>query len=234
MRLKFAGLALLASVSGAVAADMPRAAPVAYAKAPVAAGYNWTGFYIGAMGGYGWSQNVTIAGITGTSNDIKGAFGGGTVGYNWQAPGSQFVFGIEADGAWSDIKYSETALGITIEDRVRAFGSITGRVGFAADNALFYFKGGYAFADNRFSIAAAPFGALAAESHVLSGYTVGGGIEYGFTPNWSIKGEYMYSGYGSESYFSGIVPGGLKFGLDVQTVKFGVNYRFGGPVVARY
>ena len=118
MKLKIATLALLASVGGAYAADMPQAA-TPYIKAPVTPAYDWTGFYLGAMGGYGWSDQVreTVGGLTVTasSNDLKGGFGGGTIGYNWQT--GQVVFGIEADAAWSDIKYSEVDFGVTLADK---------------------------------------------------------------------------------------------------------------------
>ena len=95
-RLLLAGVALSVATA-ASAADLP-ARP--YAKAPAAVmspAYNWSGFYIGAMGGYGWG---TDAG--------SGGFGGGTVGYNWQLPGSQFVFGVEVDAAGASIKDSFT------------------------------------------------------------------------------------------------------------------------------
>jgi len=215
----------------AFAADI---APQTYSKAApyVSPAYNWTGFYIGAMGGYGWSQSVDIAGLVGTTNDLKGGFAGGTIGYNWQGAGSPVVFGLEADGAWSDINFSETDFGATSEDKIRAFGSVTGRIGYAVDAALFYAKGGYAWADNRISLSA--FGVGFEESHFHSGWTIGGGLEYGFAPNWSAKVEYMYASYSSENYLSTFVPGGVGFGADVHTVKGGLNYRFGGPVVARY
>src|SRR4051794_29380520 len=77
-----------------------------YAKAPmapVALGYNWSGFYAGVMGGYGWSDRIRADGFTTTSSDINGGFGGGTIGYNWQTPGSIWVWGLEADAAASDI-----------------------------------------------------------------------------------------------------------------------------------
>jgi outer membrane immunogenic protein len=89
--------ALLSVATAASAADIP-ARP--YTKAPpplVSPAYNWSGFYIGAMGGYGWD-----------SGDSSGGFGGGTIGYNWQFPGSQFVFGIEVDAAGGSIKDSLT------------------------------------------------------------------------------------------------------------------------------
>ncbi|MEO6841325.1 MAG: outer membrane beta-barrel protein [Bradyrhizobium sp.] len=234
MKLKIAGLALMASCSAVMAADMPSAVP--YQKAPyiVDPGTNWTGFYIGAMGGYGWSDSVrtTIGGLafTASSSDLKGGFGGGTLGYNWQS--GQAVFGIETDAAWSDIKYSETAFGITLADKLQSFGSVTGRIGLAANAALFYVKGGYAWADNQ--ISASALGATFSESHVHSGWTIGGGLEYMFVPNWSGKVEYMYSDYRNASYLTAFAPGGVGLGVTVNTVKAGVNYHFGGPVVARY
>ena len=93
-----------------------------YTKAPYyeAQIYGWTGFYIGAMGGYGWSDQVraSIGGISvsASSNDLQGGFGGGTLGYNWQM--GSWVMGLEADGAWSDLKNSETAFGVTLGDKV--------------------------------------------------------------------------------------------------------------------
>src|SRR5207244_5830507 len=89
--LLLAGVALSVATA-ASAADM-QARP--YSKAPpaaVVAAYNWTGFYIGAMGGGGWESGAG-----------SGGFGGGTVGYNWQLPGSQFVFGVEVDAAGASV-----------------------------------------------------------------------------------------------------------------------------------
>jgi outer membrane immunogenic protein len=197
-------------------------------------GVNWTGFYIGAMGGYGQSNQVSesIGGITvsASSNDLKGGFGGGTVGYNWQT--GPAVFGVEADAAWSGIQYSQTAFGVTIADKIQAIGSVTGRVGFAASAALFYIKGGYAWADNQISASAG--GATFSESHLHSGWTIGGGLEYLFTQNWSGKVEYMYADFSNANYLTSFVTGGVGLGVTVNTVKAGINYRFGGPVVARY
>lgn len=223
MKLRIAALALLATTTYAGAADMP--APVPYTKAAaVVPAYNWTGFYIGAMGGYGWSRTGGV--------DFNGGFAGGTIGANWQM--SNFVLGVEAEGAWADMGQSRTGI-IGATDRVEAFGSITGRLGVAFDNFLIYGKGGFAAANNRISLTAA--GVTVTDRRTHTGYTAGGGVEYGFTPDWSAKAEYLFAHYESENYFAGVLPPGAPSGsLDVHTVKAGINYRFGwgGPVVAKY
>jgi outer membrane immunogenic protein len=203
---------MLSLMTVASAADL---AARPYTKAPpLSPAYNWSGFYIGAMGGYAFDS------------DNGGGFGGGTIGYNWQAPGSQFVFGIEIDAAGASIKDSQTAIIgnvlFTAEDKINALGSVTGRVGVAANAALFYAKGGYAWANNKLSVSGIVNGS---DSHVHSGYTVGGGIEYMFAPNWSAKAEYMFTHLGSENYnVAGI---GFDSGTaEFSSVKVGINYHF--------
>jgi outer membrane immunogenic protein len=91
--------------------------------------------------------------------------------------------------------------------------------------------GGGAWARNEIAISVA-VGGLAAgvvdtQNHM--GYAVGGGWEYAFAPNWSTKIEYLYLDYGSENYFQSQLGVGIASGdLDMHTIKFGVNYRFGG------
>ena len=212
-RLLLAGAALLSLMTAASAADL---AARPYTKAPpLSPAYNWSGFYIGAMGGYAFDS------------DNGGGFGGGTIGYNWQFPGSQFVFGIEVDAAGASIKDSQTAVigvvPVTAEDKIDALGSVTGRVGVAADAALFYAKGGYAWANNKLSVTA--LGVTASDSHVHSGYTVGGGIEYMFAPNWSAKAEYMFTHLESQTY----TVAGIDFDsgtAEFNSVKVGINYHF--------
>jgi outer membrane immunogenic protein len=206
----FAALGMATQASAADLAARP------YTKAPaIAPGINWSGFYAGVMGGYAW-------------NDVSGGFGGGTVGYNWQAPGSQWVWGIEVDAAGADIKDSVTELvlgvPVTAEDKIRAFGSVTGRVGVTAGAALFYAKGGYGWANNRLSFSA--LGLTVSETKTHSGWTAGAGVEYMFAPNWSAKAEYMYADYGSETYLAGIVAPGVGLSLQEHSVKGGINYHF--------
>ena len=211
--------ALLSVATAASAADM-QARP--YTKAPppmVSPAYNWSGFYIGAMGGYGWGSG---------DNEGSGGFGGGTIGYNWQMPGSQFVFGVEVDAAGGSIKDSLTedlggGVPITFEQKISALGSVTGRAGFAMDALLLYAKGGFAWADNKLSVSA--LGTTLSDSKVHTGYTLGGGLEYLFTPSWSAKAEYMYTSLSGETYNLGGFPQDSG-NLDFHTIKVGVNYHF--------
>jgi len=219
-RLLLAGVALSVATA-ASAADM-QARP--YTKAPpatVVAAYNWSGFYIGAMGGYGWGTNAG-----------SGGFGGGTVGYNWQLPGSQFVFGVEVDAAGAGIKDSfsqEVDIGVLTQlkqdSKINAFGSVTGRAGFAMDAVLLYAKGGFAWGNNKTTLSLPEFGISNSDSHTHTGYTLGGGLEYLFTPNWSAKAEYMFTSLGSENY--NLLGEQLASGnIDFHTIKVGVNYHF--------
>src|SRR5947199_3542853 len=101
-RVLLTTVALLAvAATAAMAADLPRAMP---AKAPayVPVGYNWTGFYLGINGGYAWGRSRwnSFAG----NADPAGGMVGGTVGYNWQALGSPWVFGLEGDIDWANLK----------------------------------------------------------------------------------------------------------------------------------
>ena len=197
----------------AIAADL---AARPYTKAPAAAIAinNWTGFYIGAMGGYA-SQNDGGNPLT-----QKGGFAGGTVGYNWQM--GNLVLGIEADAAWADISDTVGATGIaTFGSNIEDMGTVRGRIGYAVDQVLFYGTGGFAWADNKVTTT---LGALSAsDSQVHIGWTAGAGIEYMFAPHWSLKGEYLYRSFSSENYFSGLLSSGT---VSFHSGQVGVNYHF--------
>lgn len=222
-KMLFTSVAAIAlGLAPASAADLA----ARYTKAPaqvVNPGTNWSGFYVGVMGGYGWSDQVRIdvpalgAGATVNSGDLRGGFGGGTIGYNWQGAGSNLVWGLEVDAAGASLR-AETP-GIETE-RINAFGSVTGRLGYAVGPALLYAKGGYAWANAKIDVLGA------SQSNYHSGWTVGGGAEWMFAPAWSAKVEYMYADYSKENYFANVVVGGVNVGASVHTIKAGVNYHF--------
>ena len=114
-----------------------------------------------------------------------------------------------------------------------------GRVGYTWGPALLYAKGGYAWRDGNnlgVSVAGVPAAFTTNGSH-KDGYTVGGGLEYMFAPNWSAKAEYQYYNFGNTTFTTGPADiAGRSFRNDEHTAKVGVNYRFGwgGPAASRY
>lgn len=221
--------ALLGGPGLTQAADLPPRAPAPPVVVPAAV-YNWTGFYIGANGGYGWSgASVTINGVTTSGGDLKGPFAGGQVGFNYQT--GMFVFGVEADGQWANIKETTTIAPFTFTDTINYFFTVRGRLGVAAQNVLFYGTGGYAHGGLKSEITN---GAITASvSGDRGGWTAGGGAEFGFG-NFSIKAEYLYIQTFDKDEVVFNVP--FSWRVHVHTAKVGLNYRFGGggPVVARY
>ena len=240
-----AAAGLVAFAAPAQTADM---APAPYTKAPApvaAAVWSWTGFYIGANVGGDWSRDVvspTVAdgGTFPRSNTLSpsGVFGGGTAGYNFQT--GKFVFGVEGDLGYMSVRASAAdLLGGTEVDHIGGsglYGDITGRVGVAFDRALFYAKGGYAFFNGTVLTTTGIPGFTVGSANNFSGWTAGGGIEYKITPAWSVKAEYLHFDFGSKTatLTSGAGVFGYTNALTVDTVKVGINYLFGGPVVAKY
>ena len=197
--------------------------------------YNWSGFYAGIHGGYGWGEGSgNVLGATGFG-DIDGWFGGGQIGINWQAPGSPWVWGIEADLSGSDIGTSAAGFGVTADSTLDMFGTVRGRLGYAAwDRAMIYATGGFAWGRNELSISA--LGLTATEDRTHTGWVVGGGVEWALLDNWTAKVEYQYLMLDSETYFP--AAGGVNLDADIHTIRVGLNYRFGGygkaPVMAKY
>jgi outer membrane immunogenic protein len=242
------GLAMLGMAAPATAADLPART---YTKAPVTvpvAVYDWSGFYIGANGGWGSSHKcwdfTTPAGaflFAEGCHDATGGVAGGQIGYRWQA--SSWVFGLEAQGDWADLRGSNASLFIPVftnQSKIDAFGLFTGQVGYAWNNALLYVKGGAAVTGDRFSVTTTVGNVLAATAadQTRWGGAVGAGIEFGFAPNWSAAIEYDHL-FMQDKLTTTTTPGGVFFGTDnirqdVDLVTVRVNYRFGGPVVARY
>jgi outer membrane immunogenic protein len=250
------GLAASGMAAPAFAADLPART---YTKAPaiVAPVYDWSGFYIGLNGGGASSHECfTLTSVAGVAlanapsegcHNATGGVVGGQIGYRWQS--ANWVFGLEAQGDWANLKGSNASLTAVIpytnQTKVDAIGLFTGQVGYAWNNALLYLKGGAAVTDNKYSsffpvsnvfaAAGVPFNAA---SDTRWGGVVGTGIEVGFAPNWSVAVEYDHLFMGNPNVTfppTNIAVGrsdNVRQDVDMGTVR--VNYRFGGPVVAKY
>ena len=203
-------LVALTAGGSANAADMP----VKSAPPPI---WNWTGGYIGghvgAQAGRTDFSDPYGPPIFGDYVRTPGFLAGGQIGYNWQAQGSPWVFGIEADASWITSNGTNTCFAVSThflssDCKVHpdATATLTGRIGraFGADGrTLVYAKGGLAFVHNNVDIqvggnagdgGGGPIGIAPATSTSTwrVGGTVGGGIEHALTPAWSFKVEYDY------------------------------------------
>jgi outer membrane immunogenic protein len=242
-------VALVAMATSASAADLG-ARP--YTKAPppmMVAIYDWSGFYVGLNGGGGWSHKCwdlindgfgNIPAVSDGCHDATGGTVGGQIGYRWQA--SSWVFGLEAQGNWADFQGNNVALtDLTLRNhsKIDAFGLFTGQVGYAWNNVLLYVKGGAAVTNDKYTGIDIPTGLVFdTASETRWGGVVGAGFEYGFTPNWSFGIEYdhMFMGTRDVSFRTGVgtFTGIERIHQDVDVVTARINYRWGGPVVARY
>jgi outer membrane immunogenic protein len=183
--------------------DLPRGGASYYSPASPAV-YNWAGPYVGATLGYQWGS------VTNSATRPSGIAGGLTGGYQWQ--NQQFVFGGEtdiqisgADDTKAPFKFANPWLG-----------TLRGRAGYAMNNILFYATLGLAYGNVRADNLAL------SESKTTVGWTVGGGVEVGLTPNWTAKAEYLYADFNSRSYSVTGTSNALDFGM----LRFGVNYHF--------
>jgi outer membrane immunogenic protein len=220
-RTIFTGIAavlLFAAPLDARAADM--SAPSYRPPAFVPASYSsWNGFYLGINGGYGFGEaNWDTPAL---STDTDGGVAGGTIGYNVQS--GSWVFGLEGDFDWADIRASNACTFGTCETKMDWFATARGRIGYAGWGPLMaYVTGGAAIGDVK-----ATNTLFTDVSKTMVGWTAGGGVEYAFSGRWSAKVEYLYSDLGNMN--CGVSCGGVAptdISVTTSVVRAGVNYRF--------
>jgi outer membrane immunogenic protein len=229
-----AGIAALAFWGvPALAADMPMKA----APAPM---WNWTGFYIGAEGGYGSGITMHVNQVTGIGSGaarVNGAIAGGTYGYNVQS--GMWVYGLEGDFSWSGIKSTffsvngfcgaAPAQGCLTDQRW--LGTDRGRVGYLfTPNNLIYATGGVAYGNVKAGIDPTICPTCTIATKTMVGWTAGAGIEGRLaTPGWTLKLEYLYVDLGGKNIYT--AAGGVdpeRVSLRENIVRLGLNYKFGG------
>lgn len=249
---------LLSTATGAYAADLSYPVKAAPVIVPV---FSWTGFYVGGNVGYSWADidntdNVFYTGPDGSpfTGNLVGPFpgpdssasadswiAGGQVGYNFQFS-NNWVVGIEADFQWTGIDTSDAVLGSVDGPLYEStgsldwFGTVRARLGYGFDRLLVYGTGGFAYGKVKgdvdvSSVVGPPLFASGSDDAVLTGWTVGGGVEYALTDNWILRGEYLYVDLGDKTLnmqldgLSGDVVG-AKVGLTQNVLRAGVSYKF--------
>ena len=223
MRRFLATISLLAlSATAGLAADLPRQMP---AKAPAVytpIGYNWTGFYLGINGGYGWGRSSWDGFGSGNFNTSGGLIGG-TMGYNWQGMGSPWVVGLEGDIDYSNMRgsYANALCPAGCETRNTWLATVRGRFGYAIDRVMPYVTGGLAVGDIQANRSG--FGGV---TETRAGWTLGGGIEAAIVDRWTAKIEYLYTDLGSTNCPAAScgLPTNASFRANI--LRAGVNYRF--------
>lgn len=221
-------LAVVGLLPAAQAADLAKAYPV---KAPVVVPvFSWTGLYVGVNVGGAWTSSTSsydlypFAYLPGASMSPDGWFGGIQAGYNYQFS-NNVVLGVEADVQIADISdtVADTAGGPpnTLTAKSQSFGTIRARLGYAFDRVLPYITGGAAWANSKIEATDGPL----EDSATAWGWTIGGGVEYALTNNWTVRAEYLYSDLGSVTYFEG-QPWQSTASSTSNLVRAAVNYKF--------
>jgi outer membrane immunogenic protein len=221
-------LLCLFTVGNGFAADLPAGPPPpAHVSYHPYTQYDWSGFYIGLNGGYGFGSSNWAPVIT-EHFKTSGALAGGTVGINYQ--GGPFVVGFEADADWAGFKGSSStaaycmALGVTCETKQDWLVTARARVGYAFSRLLIFGTAGGATGEIRAGLN--PPGKF--DTTNSFGWTAGGGLEAGITENWTAKVEYLYVDLGNGSCTSTncgpLTP--ITIPLTESLVRAGINYRF--------
>ena len=210
--LSLGALALALSAAPVLAADLtyePAPAPMAASTQA----FSWTGPYVGALVGYGWSSSDANSRDAFGSINGDGFKGGLYAGYNFDL-GNQWVVGAEIDANLDDVSGSNGIGGV----RQKWDGTARARVGYAFDRYLAYGTGGAALSGAKASVD----GVSDDKTHM--GWTVGAGVEAQVWNNVTARVEYQYASFGKEHY--DIVPGGTDIDFSTNTIRAGVGVKF--------
>ncbi|QXX76343.1 outer membrane protein [Methylovirgula sp. HY1] len=206
----------------AIAADLPaQSAEPFYPGPPL---FTWSGFYAGANAGVNFGRFSENGGPY--FGSAVGGLYGLTAGYNYQS--GPLVAGVEADLDFGSVNGSSNPYtNVWGSGNITGDGSLRGRFGYAFNRALIYVTAGYTGASMKGSVndlAGAP-SIYASQSAYLNGFVLGTGLEFAITDRISIKGEYLFSDYGSTGYFAG-TRDSMIAGTRFSTLRAGINYHF--------
>jgi outer membrane immunogenic protein len=224
-----ASAALALAASNAQAADLPsRYSPApAYNALPI---FTWTGFYAGLNAGYGWnvgnSRYYDPAFGTNRGKRSGGFVGGAQAGYNYQF--GMFVVGAETDLQYAAVGNKGASYGTTYYpgDSDGFFGTIRARAGVAFDRALVYGTGGLAYGDIGGNKGYDAMLGHHSGNEINWGWTLGGGVEYAITNNFTAKLEGLYVDIDTKDNYT--LGGRINVDRDAEfgVLRAGVNFKF--------
>jgi outer membrane immunogenic protein len=247
----FAAAISLGVTQLASAADFPQKGP-AYSR-PADTLPSWNGYYVGLNAGYGWGgSSVDLTGdpaalfiyqLNGVPTTLatspKGFLAGAQAGYNWQR--GKLVYGLEADIDYAAIKsnssvtspvpFSNFNITVSAQQSMDFFGTLRGRIGYTLwDPLLIYGTGGLATGHTklRYDFAQGQSSGDAAKWKV--GWTLGAGVEYAMSGNWTLKVEYLYYDLGKSTNTVDLIGAGAQATFEAafkgSLARLGMNYRF--------
>lgn len=205
--------ALAIAVPAANAADLPAYEPAPAVVAPVPS-FSWSGPYVGAQVGHGWTRASNM--------NQNGWMLGAYAGYNYQFDNSPVVVGIETDFNWADQDGRKGQRGGTTRTKSDWNGATRARIGYAADRVLVYGAAGLAYADRE--LKRSPGGK---DEKTATGWTVGGGVDVALTDNVVARGEYRYTDYGKDRF--SLPNSSLKSSATEHRVMGGLAVKFDSP-----
>jgi outer membrane immunogenic protein len=225
--------------------------------------FTWTGFYIGGTAGVGFGGDSTSVDLDGfnyfAANPVPGevtkvgtdsAFiGGGQVGFNYAF--NRLVVGIESDFSGFDFWSAKTPASsvadwgsdtrVVVE--MNWLATLRGRLGVSLDRWLLFGTAGVAFSDGEYrnhdfcnTVPLCGGGLINAIGDMDAGWTVGGGAEFAWRPNWTVKAEYLFLRFdgdtysGTANYLPPNPSQSYRFSAspaEFNVVRVGLNYKFG-------
>ncbi len=215
--------------------------------------HNWSGYYVGAVAGYGWSQSTSgptrmYENFDGTDEDVinspippfsfsgSGLIGGAEAGYNWQTGG--LVMGVVGDIAAANIRgtYMDDSALFSVDSTINWLSTARFNIGVPMGNVLFYGTGGLAVGGvtNGLHDYYGDDVVNTSDKTTNVGWTAGGGVAAAITNNWIIKAEFLYVDLGTKNVsFSEPDAPDPGFGLITSSAKttasilrVGIDYKF--------
>lgn len=213
--------------------------------------FDWSGFYAGMNGGYGWGRNAITdlvannapsnlpwsPGISPNSDSLspKGAVFGGHLGYNFEV-GGDLIVGVEAGLDWTDLGETKPSIFRPTRDtwstKITSLLTVDARIGYAVGAWLPYIKIGYAGGhyEDEFVSNLNPVTDTISRTGWLNGWNIGAGFDYAVAAHWVAGIEYNYIDLGT-SEWSGVTVGNsftssFRDDLRISTVTARFSYKF--------
>jgi high affinity Mn2+ porin len=229
------------------------------AKAPADAQiYDWTGFYVGghvglALGNSNWTANATTPGAPQVAGSLSmyespNAFYesgswlmGVQGGYNYMLH-NRVLLGVEADATFPTFQdlsglstggitnFNSPTLGaVSYSEVMLSSGTLRARIGYAPGNWLFYATGGLAWTYDSQDLM--QLGPGVDESRLLwrFGWAAGGGVEVPIAPSWTVRGEFLWMGFPTQTVNYPLSGQRISSDLALEQFRLGLNYRFDDP-----